>query len=459
MENGGEQYTYGDLVDFTREFATYVKERELIFILCRNTAGAMAGHIACIENKIVPLMISAKMDKELFYNLYRLYMPGYLWIPDDIAVEMTAECPYEVTYRKYGYSLLKTGFESCKLNDELAMLLTTSGSTGSPKLVRHCYRNLYENAKNVASVFQFDEDDHAWIDLQLHYTMGLNVACSNLYAGATLYMTTLNAMDRDYWKFYEESGITNMTGVPYNYEMLKRLKFFKKKHPSLKTLAEGGGRLTDELFTLCAEYARDNGIRFFATFGTSETTARLAYLEPKKALDKIGSIGKAIPNGELLLVDDDGKEIRDREAVGELTYKGPNVTMGYAMNKNDLMLGDERGGIYNTGDIARRDEEGYYYILGRKARFLKLYGYRVGLDECERLIKEKYNIECACTGNDEQMKIYVTVSGKEQEIRKFIAEKTKIQINAFAVYYIDAIPRNDVGKVLYKELNNSSLLH
>lgn len=452
IENDGKKCTYGELSAFPKEFINVIGNRELIFILCKNSIGALAAHIACVEEKIVPLMISSKMDHELLDNLLSIYMPAYLWVPKEDVESLLDYYDYKEIYEKYDYSLLKTGNETAKLYDDLAMLLTTSGSTGSPKLVRHCYKNLYENAKNVANFFGFNENEHAWIDLQLHYTMGLNVACSNLFAGATLYMTTYTMMDKRYWDFYNKSNITNMTGVPYNYEMLKRLKFFKQEHPSLKIMAEGGGRLTDELFTLCAEYAKEKNIKFFATFGTSETTARLAYLEPQMAIKKIGSIGKAIPNGELFLLNDTGESIDEAEAIGELAYRGPNVTLGYALKKEDLLLGDERKGIYKTGDIAKRDSEGYYYILGRKGRFLKLFGYRVGLDECERLIKDRFNIECACAGNDQQMDIFITFEGMEQEIRKYISEKTRIQINAFAVNVISELPRNEVGKILYKDL-------
>ena len=217
--------------------------------------------------------------------------------------------------------------------------------------------------------------------------MGLNVACSSLQAGACLAMTTHNAMEDAYWAFYREQNITNITGVPYSYEILKRMRFFKEEHPSLRIIAEGGGKLTDAMFTLIAEYARDHGKQFFATFGTSETTARLAYLDPSQALTRIGSIGKAIPNGELFLVDHDGAVMEQPVAEGELVYRGENVTLGYALNKEDLQKGDERQGVYYTGDLARRDADGFYYIVGRKTRFLKLYGHRVGLDESEQLLR------------------------------------------------------------------------
>jgi acyl-coenzyme A synthetase/AMP-(fatty) acid ligase len=362
---------------------------------------------------------------------------------------------YDVVSERNGYKLVCTGYDTYPMNKELAMLLTTSGSTGSPKLVRHKYSNLSSNAKNVASIFEFTAEDRALIDLQLHYTMGLNVACSNLYAGATLMMTTYNILEKGYWDFFDNSRITNICGVPYSFEMLKRIKFFKKEYPSLRVIAEGGGKLTDDLFEEIAEYADNNGKKFYATFGTSETTARLAFLEPEKALEKIGSIGKAIPEGKLFLVDDAGDEITNMEATGELVYTGPNVTIGYALCKEDLLKGDERNGVYYTGDVARRDKEGFYFIVGRKSRFLKLFGHRVGLDETERIIKSEYQIECACAGNDKVMKIYITTPELADEIKHFISKKTRIQISAFKVIVLNTIPKNEVGKVMYNELEQT----
>lgn len=446
IEDTGKRYTYVEMIEACGFFKNHIAERSVIFILCRNCFAAIAGHVACIENKIVPLMISEKMDKELLNNLIRMYQPKYLWMPKE------KESTEFVIAEKYGYKLVKTEYDTYPIYEELAMLLTTSGSTGSPKLVRHKYSNLECNARNVAKVFEFTEEDRALIDLQLHYTMGLNVACSNLYAGATLLMTTCNILEKGYWDFFENSKVTNICGVPYSYEMLRRMKFFKKEHKYLRTIAEGGGRMTDKLFREIAEYAAEYEKNFYATFGTSETTARLAFLPPEKALEKIGSIGKAIPEGKLLLVDDDGIELETAESTGELVYEGPNVTLGYALCKEDLLKGDERNGRYYTGDISYRDSEGFYYILGRKTRFLKLFGHRVGLDETEQLIRSEYQIECACAGNDKKMKIYITSPEYVDEIKHFISRKTGIQISAFEVVVLDIIPKNEVGKIMYSKL-------
>ena len=135
-----------------------------------------------------------------------------------------------------------------------------------------------------------------------------------------------------------------------------------------------------------------------------------------------------------------------------MVYEGPNVTLGYAQSREDLLLGDERHGVLYTGDMAKKDEDGCFYIVGRKKRFLKLWGYRVGLDECENLIKSAFEVECACTGDDKCMQIFVTSGEYVDEIKKYISNKTNINSSAFQVHYIESIPRNEAGKILYSKL-------
>lgn len=216
----------------------------------------------------------------------------------------------------------------------------------------------------------------------MNYTMGLNMLNSYLITGASLLIVKANLMDPEFWKFIIEQEGTSFTGVPFSYEVMRRIGFGKMDLPKLHTLAEGGGKLRDKMFKWLATFCKNSGNHFCATFGTSETSARMAFLNPAMSLEKIGRIGKPIPNGDLFLVDEVKNE--DGSATGELAYRGPNVTMGCAFCKEDLLKGDEFCGEYHTGDIAKRDAEGYYYIIGRKGRFLKLFGLRVSLDETDR---------------------------------------------------------------------------
>lgn len=448
-DDSGYSLTYADACRTVEEFKALNLPRSVIFCLCENCAGSLIGYMAFENNRQVPLLLSAGLDEELRSRLESMYTPGYYWVPERREQEIKGE----KIYSAYGYVLLKTEYEPYPLNDKLSMLLTTSGSTGSPKLVRHKYGNLEANAENVAKVFAWRPDEENGIcDLPMNYTMGLNVINSHLVVGASVLMVKANLMDPGFWEFIKANGGTSFCGVPFSYEVMRRIGFDQMDLPRLRTLAEGGGKLTDKMFRWIATYARDSGKRFCATFGTSETSARMAFLNPDLALDKIGSIGKAIPNGELFLLDETSEE--DGSTTGELGYRGPNVTMGYACCREDLMKDDEFCGEYHTGDIARRDAEGFYFIIGRKGRFLKLFGLRVSLDETERILKTQYpNADFVCTGDDQRMNIFCTDEAIRDEVVPFISAKTNLYKSAFRVIVIDTIPRNEYGKVRFAELN------
>lgn len=447
-DDSGYTLSYGEICHTIYDFESLNLPRSVIFCLCENSAGSLMGYLSFLNNGQVPLLLSANMDADLLSNLEQAYLPSYYWVSERKAKELAGKTLFSAC----GYVLLKTDNAPYPLHEKLSMLLTTSGSTGSPKLVRHKYGNLEANAVNVAKAFSWAGDENGICDLPMNYTMGLNVINSYLVTGASVLMVKANLMDPEFWKFIKEQGGTSFTGVPFSYEVMRRIGFDKMDLPELHTLAEGGGKLTDKMFNWIATFCKNSGKRFCATFGTSETSARMAFLNPAMALEKIGSIGKSIPNGELFLVDEVQNE--DGSATGELAYRGPNVTMGYALCKEDLLKGDEFCGEYHTGDIAKRDAEGYYYIIGRKGRFLKLFGLRVSLDETERILKTRYpNVDFVCTGDDKRMNIFVTDAKVKGEVIPFISEKTNIHNSAFKAFVIEEIPRNEYGKVRFAELD------
>ena len=133
-------------------------------------------------------------------------------------------------------------------------------------------------------------------------------------------------------------------------------------------------------------------------------------------------MGVAIPGGKFSLIDVDGNQVTEPEIVGELVYEGANVTLGYAEKGEDLAKGDERFGKLITGDMAKKDADGFYYVVGRKKRFLKIFGNRVNLDETERLIKHHFDgLDCACAGKDDLMYIFITDEAKIKEVKTFVA--------------------------------------
>ncbi|MGI6161399.1 MAG: AMP-binding protein [Christensenellales bacterium] len=449
IDQSGASITYGEIISLSEQFSNWTDGRTLVFMLCANNIGTLAGYSASLCSRIVPLLLDMNLDRQMLGALIETYSPAYIWTPENIADSFE----YKPQGGAYGYTLLKTGLDAPPLYNELSLLLTTSGSTGSPKLVRHSYLNLEANARNVAQFFELDANERPLIDLPMNYTYGLSVVNSHLYAGAKLLLTNATLTDKHFWDFLKEHKATSFTGVPYSYEILKKLRFFRMDLPYLKTLSQGGGKMTEELHREFAQFALDSGKRFIATFGQTEGTARMAYLPHEKALEKCGSIGGPIPNGELFLIDADGNIIDEPDTPGEMGFRGKNVTLGYALSADDLIKGDERNGVLHTGDIAYRDKDGYYYIVGRKSRFLKIYGFRVSLDECERLVKSKFDIECACSGSDNNIVFYITEPDIADDVREYALTKTKINPAALKVKVISEIPKNPAGKTIYSKLD------
>lgn len=449
ISDKGEIVYYKDLIDFSNVIGKIAEKRKLVFQLCSNTVSSVEFYISFLRNKVVPVLVDRELNRELLKSLIKTYKPYYLCVPKDLKNMFfnTKEL-----FEDGSYCLLKTEYKNdYELNDELGLMLTTSGSTGSPKLVKQSYKNIEANAESIVKYLDIKSSDRPITTLPMNYTYGLSIINSHIISGATLLLTDKTLMQKEFWEFFKQNNATTFGGVPYTYEMLKKLRFFRMELPSLKYLTQAGGKLTYDLTKEFVEFCNEKNIKFIVMYGQTEATARMGYLPSEYALSKCGSMGIAIPGGKFSLIDENGNEISEPDVVGELVYKGPNVTMGYAEKREDLIKGDERHGVLVTGDMAKRDSDGFYYITGRKKRFIKIFGSRVNLDECERLIKSICP-ECACSGVDDKMKIYITDSALKDEVKRYIAEKTGINSIAFNVIVIDKIPKNESGKTIYAKL-------
>ncbi len=450
IEENSNSVSYAELSHLSDALLQNIPSRCLVFNLSSNCLGALVGYVACLQGRKVTLMLDDHIDNDLISHFILTYKPDYLWVPD----ERKSEFSGQIIFAECNYSLIKTPYRhEYPLYDELALLLTTSGSTGSPKFVRQSYKNLESNTRAIVEYLHLDAAERPITTLPMNYTYGLSIINSHLMVGATLLLTDKTLMQRDFWDFLSKEHATSFGGVPYTYEMLNKLMFFRRKLPSLRTMTQAGGKLLPELHQKFAEYAEKEGKKFVVMYGQAEATARMGYLPPEISLKKCGCMGQAIPGGKFKLIDDNGGVITSPNVVGELVYEGDNVTLGYAENGADLIKGDERHGVLLTGDMAKFDDDGIYSIVGRKKRFLKIYGNRVGLDETERLLKSKYpDIECACTGVDDVMYVFVNNRDCCSDIKKYLAEKTKLNPMAFHVRYLEKLPRNEVGKTMYCEL-------
>ena len=399
------QLTYGELAERVAARAKELQKGVLQFCLCKNTIESIVEYLACLEAGAPVVLLDATKDPETIENLRKIYKPG-----------------------------------ETKCRPDLALCLTTSGSTGSPKLVRLTKRNILANAESIAEYLQIDENERPITMLPMYYSYGLSIINSHLLKGATILLTDKTYAQREFWNFLKENEATSMSGVPYTWELLRRLRFMRMDLPSVKTMTQAGGKLNAEIAKEYIQWAKSQGKRFIVMYGQTEATARMSYLPWEKAEEKYASIGVAIPGGEFSLAED-----------GELIYKGENVSMGYAECAEDLKKGDENHSILHTGDLSRVDEDGYYYITGRKKRFVKIWGNRCNLDQIEQLVKPIITT-CACAGVDDHITIFVTKDGLEKDIKDLLTAKTGLNPIAFVVKCVEAIPVKESGKIDYQLL-------
>jgi long-chain acyl-CoA synthetase len=450
IDDENNQFKYSDLTYFKNDFKSKIPPRSLVFCLCKNNIESLMGYYSFLENKIVPLLLDVEIHQDLLDSLVDIYKPNYIWTLKSKVLE-SQKSNIIYNYNNYSLVFLKSN-PPIKMFDSLALLLTTSGSTGSPKLVRLSYQNLLSNAISISKYLLLDKNERPITTLPLNYSFGMSIINSHLINGSTILLTNKSVFSAEFWKFLKSKKPTSISGVPFTFEMLNKLRFFSMDLPFITSITQAGGKMNLNLTKQLAEYCKKTNKHLYVMYGQTEASPRISYLPPNKSLKKIGSIGIPIPDGNLSLVDSNSQIIYENEVEGELVYKGPNVCLGYASKISDLGKEDENNGILYTGDIAYRDSDNYFYITGRKKRFIKLFGNRINLDDVERLVNDQI-CENVCVGNDSFLLVYVVEEKKMNEVKDLIIDKFKLNGKFIKTKLINEIPKNSYGKTIYSTLN------
>ena len=444
---------YGDVLELARSTAFQATRRRLVMCGINNDIGGIAGYLALLAANAVPMMVSPSLSQGALDELIAAYRPDYLWLPQQDA----GRWPRAERHASLGgYALigLNNGTGTLALHDDLSLLLSTSGSTGSGKYVRLSHQNVWSNAAAIADYLALTADDLPVTTLPPSYSYGLSIIHSHLWVGAGLAVSNKTFFDRGFWDFMREVKSTSMSGVPYHYEILKKLRFTRMALPHLRTLTQAGGRMSPDLTREYAIHCQNNGMRFFTMYGQTEASPRISYVPAEQAFAKAGTVGIPIPGGALDLKSETGAALTGAHVVGEMVYAGPNVCLGYAECRADLTLGDVNCGVLHTGDLAERDDDGYYRIVGRQKRFIKLFGSRINLQDVEQQLSP-FEAEVACSGRDDLLEVYLATGDKTHalEIKQAVMANLRVGAQGVAVYEVDALPRNESGKVTFADLH------
>ncbi|MCM3688510.1 AMP-binding protein [Kocuria rosea] len=421
-----------DLVLSYRELARRVDdvaerlgtERRLVVLAAANDLDSLVAYLAALAAGHPLLLVPADKPAALD-SLVAAYDP-------DVVVRSGAGAPV-LEERRPG--------TRHDLHPDLALLLSTSGSTGSPKLVRLSPENLQSNAEAIARYLGIGLEDRAATTLPMHYCYGLSVVNSHLLRGAGLVLTDLSVVDPCFWELFREHRATSFAAVPYTFELLERVGFADMDLPHLRYVTQAGGRLGPEKVRRWAELGGRRGWELFVMYGATEATARMAYLPPDLAAAHPGTIGVPVPGGAFRIDPVEGS------ADGELVYCGPNVMLGYARSPADLAAGREIEEL-RTGDLARQHPSGLYEVVGRRSRFVKIVGLRIDLGQVERLLAD-LGVTAAAAGSDDRLVVAVEGEHEAGLLLKTVAESIGLPRAALQVHAVGALPRLATGKIDY----------
>lgn len=433
----GESYTLSDLTD-TLDIAD---KQALAFLYLDNSIASIRVLLNCLNSKLTLALLSPKLNIDYKQRLEQVYTPYYIY-------DATRS---EISDFDLQDNMLFRNKQEIRnvIHPDIKLLLSTSGTTGSPKFVKLSEDNLVQNALSILDYLPVNSSDITPLNLPVFYSYGLSVFTTNSIAGGQIVCGNRDVVQKEFWEDMERYGYTSVAGVPYVYEMLHRIGFCRKEYPSLRYMTQAGGKLNGSLIQSFAEYLTDRNKQFFVMYGQTEATARMAYMPPYDLLKKAGSIGVPIKGGQFTIAPD----------TNELLYSGPNVYGGYAASAADLATFDRLPVLY-TGDVARRDAGGYYYITGRLKRFVKLFGTRINLDEVETILKQEMQGETfACIGIEDKhlMVFHRQAALDDNNIRSLLAKKLGLHPTAFKVQKIETFPLTPNGKLDYRAMQENNI--
>ncbi|MCK6210402.1 AMP-binding protein [Georgenia sp. EYE_87] len=431
LSAAGDVVTYEELgtrvTDVAGQLPDVAEGRRLVHLPLRPDLAGVTAYLATLEAGHVALVTA---DDDRTARILARY-------PPDVRATGDPERPFEVTSPDARHLL----------HPDLALLLSTSGSTGSPKLVRLSRTNLVSNATAIAEALRITPADRAITSLPLHYCFGLSVLHSHLVAGGSVVLHEGSVLDEALWDVVDERRVTTLAVVPHMVELMESTGALGGAHPSLRLVAQAGGRMGPDRVTRTAALGREHGWDLAVMYGQTEATARICVLDPASVADHPDAVGRPVA-GTSLRLDTSVPEAAD--GSGEVVVSGPGVMMGYAEHPDDLALGAMLTEL-RTGDLGRVGPDGLLRLDGRRSGFVKVMGLRVDLATVERVL-ESAGLTACVGGDDSGLTVAVEpqpgtgVPETAVRARRLAGEASSLGPAAVAVAVVE-LPRLGNGKV------------
>ena len=348
--------------------------------------------------------------------------------------------------------------------DDLAAILYTSGSTGRPRGVTLTHGNLVANTEQILAYLHLGADDSVCCVLPFHYSFGNSLLLTHVKVGGRVVIDNRFAFPQKVLETLAAERCSGFSGVPSHYAILcARTDFLKRPHPDLRYVTQAGGAMAPELARRLREGLPPR-VDVYVMYGQTEASARLSYLPPERLVEKLGSIGVAIPGVTLTVTGEDGRECAVGE-VGEIVARGDNIMRGY-WNDVEATAGVLDAAGLHTGDLAYRDDDGFIFIVDRAKNIIKAGANRVSSKEIEETILELPDVVEACVIGvpddllGEAIEAWIVrrddgAPGEREILRHCDGRLAAFKIPR-ALHFVASLPKNSFGKVLKEELRRSS---
>ena len=342
---------------------------------------------------------------------------------------------------------------------DLASIVYTSGSTGEPKGVTLNHLNVITNTRSITEYLKLTKDDRIMVILPFYYIYGKSLLNTHFSVGGSVVIDNSFMFPQVILERMKSTEVTGFSGVPSTFMILLNKSAIRKySFPKLRYVTQAGGAMAPAVQKKVIEVF--DPAKLFVMYGATEASARLSYLEPDRLKDKLGSIGKAIPNVDLFIASDEGKQLPIGEK-GEIVARGANMMVEYWKDQ-ETTARIVRNGLYYTGDIGIEDAEGFIFVVGRTKDIIKPGGLRVSAKEIEEALLEIEGIyKVAVIGVEdkilgEAIKAYIVLGDNiimEEEIIKVeIAKKLPGFKNPKFYEFRKELPMNESGKIMKEEL-------
>ena len=427
----GQSATYGQLRE--RAAALPLPSPGLVLVKTTNSVDVISTYVACFLAGVPIALIDQSVTDEVVASLVETYRP--------IAVVNHAAVlhGYSPPVGSGGTMWQHREGPAAPTHPDLAVMLATSGSTGSPKFVKLSRSAVVSNARSIAEGLGVRDEHRAITSLPFSYSYGLSVINSHLAVGASTAVTDAAVVTKDFWNLVRNERVSTIAGVPTTYKMLRQMRWDASDLPHLEYVTQAGGRLPDPDRLHFLDTLARVGKDFVVMYGQTEATARITIAPTELLREHLSTAGRAIPGGQLTI----SSEAGSRE--GAVTYHGPNVMMGYASTAEDLVTGDELGGILETGDLGYLVGEALF-LTGRSKRIVKVFGVRVSLDDVDGWLQQR-GAAVAVQGDD-SIEVFVESHDLEApELRRSLADYLGIHLTGVRVTTVEKLPLLSSGKV------------